>query len=74
MAGNGNFYAVRVLEAMSVNPDRGALRLSLVHYNSSEEVNAVIEALEQILAAQAPARRARQGDSRESHPAKLTGA
>jgi selenocysteine lyase/cysteine desulfurase len=74
MAGNGNFYAVRVLEAMSVNPDRGALRLSLVHYNSSEEVNAVIEALEQILAAQAPARHARQGDSRESHPAKLTGA
>ena len=63
MAGNGNFYAVRVLEAMNVNPDRGAVRLSLLHYNSSEEVNGVIEALEQILGTQAPARRARQGDA-----------
>ena len=63
MAGNGNFYAVRVLEAMNVNPDRGAVRLSLLHYNSSEEVNGVIEALDQILGPQASVRRARQGDS-----------
>jgi selenocysteine lyase/cysteine desulfurase len=58
MAGNGNFYAVRVLEAMNVNPDRGAIRLSLLHYNSSEEVAGVIEALEQILGPRAAARRA----------------
>ena len=58
MAGNGNFYAVRVLEAMNVNPDRGAIRLSLLHYNSSEEVAGVIEALEQILGPQVAARRA----------------
>jgi selenocysteine lyase/cysteine desulfurase len=64
MAGNGNFYAVRVLEAMDVNPDRGAVRLSLLHYNSSEEVNGVIAALEQILGTQASSRRARRGDSR----------
>jgi len=64
MAGNGNFYAVRLLEGMNVNPDRGAVRLSLLHYNSSEEVNGVIAALEQILGSQASARRARQGDSR----------
>jgi selenocysteine lyase/cysteine desulfurase len=64
MAGNGNFYAVRVLEAMNVNPDRGAVRLSLLHYNSSEEVNGVIEALEQILGSPVSARRARQGDLR----------
>jgi selenocysteine lyase/cysteine desulfurase len=64
MAGNGNFYAVRVLEAMNVNPDRGAVRLSLLHYNSSDEVDGVIEALEQILGAQSPARRARQSDLR----------
>jgi selenocysteine lyase/cysteine desulfurase len=64
MAGNGNFYAVRVLEAMNVNPDRGAVRLSLLHYNSSAEVDGVIEALEQILGAQAPARRARRHDLR----------
>jgi selenocysteine lyase/cysteine desulfurase len=64
MAGNGNFYAVRVLEAMNVNPDRGAVRLSLLHYNSSAEVGGVIEALEQILGAQAPARQARRHDLR----------
>ena len=58
MAGNGNFYAVRVLQAMNVNPDRGAVRLSMLHYNSSDEVMGVIEALEQILGAQAPPRRA----------------
>lgn len=50
MAGHGNFYAVRLLEAMNVNPDRGAVRLSLLHYNSPGEVAGVMEALEQILA------------------------
>ena len=64
MTGNGNFYAVRVLEAMNVNPERGAVRLSLLHYNSADEVKGVIEALEEILGAQAPPRRARQGDAR----------
>jgi selenocysteine lyase/cysteine desulfurase len=64
MAGNGNFFAVRVLEAMNVDPDRGAVRLSLLHYNSSAEVAGVIEALEQILGAEAPPRRVRQADAR----------
>ena len=41
-----------------VSPDRGAVRLSMLHYNSSDEVKGVIEALEQILGAQAPPRRA----------------
>jgi selenocysteine lyase/cysteine desulfurase len=49
MAGNGNFYAVRVLEGMKVDPERGAARVSLVHYNSPDEVAALIEALGQIL-------------------------
>jgi len=59
MAGNGNFFAVRVLEAMNVDPDRGAVRLSLLHYNSMEEVKGVIEALEHILGAQTPPRHGR---------------
>jgi selenocysteine lyase/cysteine desulfurase len=49
MAGNGNYYAVRLLEGMNVNPARGAVRLSLLHYNSAAEVAGVIEALGQIL-------------------------
>jgi len=48
-AGYGNFYAVRLLEGMNVDPQRGALRLSLVHYNSPAEVAGVIDALEQLL-------------------------
>jgi selenocysteine lyase/cysteine desulfurase len=53
-----------VLEAMNVDPDRGAVRLSLLHYNSMDEVHGVIEALEQILGAEAPPRRLRQADAR----------
>jgi len=49
MAGNGNFYAVRLLEAMNVDPLRGAARLSLLHYNSAEEVSGLVAALEEIL-------------------------
>jgi selenocysteine lyase/cysteine desulfurase len=49
MAGNGNFYAVRLLEALGVEPKRGAVRLSFVHYNSLQEVTRLIEALEAIL-------------------------
>lgn len=49
MAGHGNFYAVRLLEAMNVDATRGAVRLSLLHYNSPAEVAGVSEALEQIL-------------------------
>jgi cysteine desulfurase family protein (TIGR01976 family) len=49
MAGHGNFYAVRLLEAMGVDAERGALRLSLVHYNTAAEVGALIEALDEVL-------------------------
>jgi selenocysteine lyase/cysteine desulfurase len=53
MAGNGNFYAVRLLEGMDVDPSRGAVRLSLLHYNSREEVTMAIDALEEILGGRA---------------------
>jgi selenocysteine lyase/cysteine desulfurase len=49
MAGHGNFYAVRLLEGMKVDSRGGAVRLSLLHYNSPAEVAGVIDALEQIL-------------------------
>ena len=58
MAGNGNFYAVRLLEGMQVNPERGALRLSLLHYNTPQEVAGVITALDEILGARSSARAA----------------
>jgi selenocysteine lyase/cysteine desulfurase len=50
MTGYGNFYAVRVLEAMGVDPTRGAVRISFLHYTSPAEVTALIEALDSLSA------------------------
>lgn len=49
MASGGDFYAVRLLEALGVDPDPGVLRLSFVHYTSVEEVDKLLEALEEAL-------------------------
>lgn len=50
-AGAGHFYAVRCLEALGIEPDEGVLRISLVHYNSVEDVDRLIDALDEALAA-----------------------
>ena len=49
MAGAGDFYAVRLLEALNVATDPGALRLSFVHYTSEAEIDQLIAALDQVL-------------------------
>ncbi len=49
MAGGGDFYAVRPLEAMGVDPKKGVLRLSFVHYTTHSEVDRLIRALDQVL-------------------------
>lgn len=49
MAAAGHFYAVRLLEAMGVATQRGALRLSFVHYTSAEDIDRLIAALDQVL-------------------------
>ena len=49
MAGGGDFYAVRALKAMGVDPEKGALRLSFVHYTSEAEVQQLMEALDRVL-------------------------
>ncbi len=46
MAAGGHFYAVRLLEAMGLDPARGVLRLSLAHYNSHAEVDRLLAALD----------------------------
>jgi cysteine desulfurase family protein (TIGR01976 family) len=48
MAAAGHFYAVRLLEAMGVDPQRGALRLSFVHYTTMEEIERLIAALDAV--------------------------
>lgn len=45
----GDFYAVRPLEAMGVNLDRGVLRMSLVHYTGPDDVARLIRALDEEL-------------------------
>jgi selenocysteine lyase/cysteine desulfurase len=49
VAGAGHFYAPRLLEALDVDPGRGVLRLSLLHYNSGEEVDRLLAALDELL-------------------------
>lgn len=46
MASGGNFYAVRLLEALGVDPNHGVLRLSFVHYTTPEEIAQLIAALD----------------------------
>ncbi|HET7757158.1 MAG TPA: aminotransferase class V-fold PLP-dependent enzyme [Steroidobacteraceae bacterium] len=54
MAGYGDFYAVRLLEALGVDPASGALRLSFLHYTAPGEIAALIAALDEALAPQRP--------------------
>lgn len=49
MTGAGNFYAVRLLEALGIAIDPGVLRLSFVHYTSKQEIDQLITALDQVL-------------------------
>lgn len=49
MCWSGNFYAYRLVEAMGLNPESGALRLSFVHYTSMQDVEQLIVALDEVL-------------------------
>lgn len=43
---NGHFYALRCLEGLGLDdPNDGVIRISLVHYNSEEEVSRLVQAL-----------------------------
>lgn len=47
--GAGHFYAWRTLEAMGVDPRRGAVRASLVHDTSADDVERLIDGLDAVL-------------------------
>jgi cysteine desulfurase family protein (TIGR01976 family) len=47
--GVGNFYAYRLLKALGIDTDDGALRVSFVHYTAKEEVERLIGALDTLL-------------------------
>lgn len=46
MAAAGHFYAVRLLEALGLDPQRGVLRLSFLHYSNRAEIRRLIAALD----------------------------
>ncbi|MAV48122.1 MAG: nitrogen fixation protein NifS [Rhodospirillaceae bacterium] len=46
MAGGGDFYGVRCLEGLGIDPSHGVLRLSFVHYTRREDIDHLIDALE----------------------------
>jgi len=46
---SGHFYAVRVLDGLGIDPDRGVVRLSAVHYTSDRDVERAIAALSGVL-------------------------
>ena len=48
---DGNYYALNLTEHLDVEKSGGFLRIGLVHYNTSEEVDRVIEGLREIVGA-----------------------
>ena len=49
MASGGDFYASRLLDALGVRQEHGALRLSFVHYTSHSDIDRLIAALDELL-------------------------
>ena len=49
MAAGGDFYGVRVIQAMGEDPSHGVLRMSFVHYTSQDEIDKLIHVLEREL-------------------------
>jgi selenocysteine lyase/cysteine desulfurase len=47
--GVGDFYANRLLEALGIDPRKGALRASFVHYTTADEVSRLINALDTLI-------------------------
>jgi cysteine desulfurase family protein (TIGR01976 family) len=43
---DGNYYAINLTERLGVEKDGGFLRIGFVHYNSQDEVDRVLEALQ----------------------------
>ena len=46
-AWNGNFYALELTERLALEQHGGLLRLGLVHYNTADEVDRLLVALDE---------------------------
>jgi selenocysteine lyase/cysteine desulfurase len=45
---HGHMYAMRLCEGLGINPTTGVVRVSLLHYNTEEEIERLIQVLETI--------------------------
>ena len=45
---SGHFYAKRLADAMGIGDD-GVVRISLVHYNTTDDVDRILTALDEVL-------------------------
>ena len=45
---DGNYYALAVTERLGVEDSGGMVRVGLVHYNTGEEVDRLLEELHQL--------------------------
>ena len=46
---DGNYYALSLTERLDVEKDGGFLRIGLAHYNTAEEVDGLLQALNEIV-------------------------
>ena len=49
LVGTGNFYAVRLLEALNLDAKEGVMRISFVHYTSKRDIESLIKALDSVI-------------------------
>jgi cysteine desulfurase family protein (TIGR01976 family) len=49
---NGNFYVMGLTEALGIETSGGLLRIGLVHYNTIEEIDRLLKALDRLVAIQ----------------------
>jgi selenocysteine lyase/cysteine desulfurase len=47
-AWNGNMYGLELVERLGLQASGGVLRLGLVHYNTPDDVDAVLAALDEL--------------------------
>lgn len=46
----GDFYAIRLIEKLGLQPQGGVVRVSIAHYNTTEEIDRLISHLDEIIA------------------------
>ena len=49
LVGTGDFYAVRLLEALNIDTVEGVMRISFVHYTSKKDIDKLVKALDSVI-------------------------